>query len=329
MDRFKSFEQDLSIVNESNFDNIALALFQLQAEKNQVYHKYLTYLGVRPESVKHVEAIPFLPISFFKEHDVVSGEWKEEAIFLSSSTTGLHPSRHCVKSKTAYLNNTERIFRHFYGAPESFHFFALLPSYLEREGSSLVEMVRHLIDLSQSKYSSFYLNNTIALKEQLQLARSTAQKVLLIGVTFALLDLAEDSELDLSDCIVMETGGMKGRREEITRDELHRFLCSRFNVASVHSEYGMTELFSQAYSTGNGYFLAPPCMKIVVRDINDPFKPLGIGRAGGINVIDLSNIYTCAFVETQDLGQIRQDGSFEILGRIDNSDIRGCNLLVG
>lgn len=328
MRRLKSFEEELSTVNESDFDNIALSLFWMQAKENPVYQKYLTYLGVRPQSVNRIELIPFLPISFFTEQDVVTGQWKEETIFLSSATSGLGQSRHKVKSLEAYLSNATRIFSQFYGPLTNYHFFALLPSYLEREGSSLIEMVRHFIKLSQSEFSAFYLQNRGQLVKQIELAKATQKKVILLGVTFALLDLAEEVELDLSNCIVMETGGMKGRREEITREELHGFLGSRFNVPVVHSEYGMTELFSQAYSLGKGYFKAPPGMKLIIREINDPFKALNVGKTGGINVIDLSNIYTCAFVETQDLGRIRQDGSFEVLGRIDNSDIRGCNLLV-
>lgn len=329
MGSFKSFEEELSTVNEFNFDNIALSLFRLQAEQNPVYQKYLTYLGVKPQSITNVESIPFLPISFFKEHDVVTGDWKEETIFLSSATAGVGQSRHKVKSVEAYLKNATRIFIQFYGPITDYHFFALLPSYLEREGSSLIEMVRHFIELSRSEFSAFYHHSTSELVKQIEMAKSTQKKVLLLGVTFALLDLAEEVELDLSNCVVMETGGMKGRREEITREELHRFLGSRFNVPLVHSEYGMTELFSQAYSLGKGYFQASPGMKLTIRDINDPYKTLNMGKTGGINVIDLSNIHTCAFVETQDLGRIRQDGSFEVLGRIDNSDVRGCNLLVG
>ncbi len=329
MPAIKSFEHDLSNVNEFNFENIALSLFRWQAGENPVYRKYLTYLGVNPKSVSDIASIPFLPISFFKEHDVVTGNWNEETVFLSSATAGMDQSRHKVRSKAAYLKNASDIFQHFYGNMSDYHFFALLPSYLEREGSSLVEMMRHFIARSQSDLSAFYLHHRDELIKQLQQTKVAQKKVLLMGVTFALMDLAEQTELDLSHCLVMETGGMKGRREEITREELHGYLCSRFNVKSIHSEYGMTELFSQAYSKGKGYFNSPPGMKVIIRDINDPFKTLNEEKTGGINVIDLANIYTCAFVETQDLGRIRQDGSFEVLGRLDNSDIRGCNLLVG
>ncbi len=328
MNRFKSFERDLSRVNEDNFENIALSLFQFQAKENKVYQKYLTYLGVNIDRITTLDQIPFLPISFFKTHDVVTGDWTAESTFYSSSTTGATPSRHKVKSVQEYLNHSIQIFEGFYGPVNDYHIFALLPSYLEREGASLVVMVSHFIKESGSPYSAFYLNNLSELQAHLKKSHQD-RKVLLLGVSFALMDLAEKMELDLSDCIVMETGGMKGRRVELTRDELHQYLSQRFNVPSIHSEYGMTELFSQAYSKGQGYFQAPSGMKIVVRSINDPFEVLGKGKTGGINVIDLSNIYTCAFVETQDLGRIRQDGSFEILGRMDNSDVRGCNLLVG
>lgn len=329
MDTFKSFEKELSNVNESNFENIALSLFQYQAKKNKVYNEYITYLGVNPTNVNRLESIPFLPISLFKTLDIITGDWKPETTFLSSTTTGMIPSRHAVKSMAFYLRNATSIFKQFYGPVTDFHFFALLPSYLERDGSSLVAMVGHFIKESKSIYSSSYLQNRSELIQNLSKVDKAHGKIIVWGVSFALMDLAEGAELDLSNCIVMETGGMKGKREELTREEMHQYLCSRFHVNSIHSEYGMTELFSQAYSSGLGYFHAPPGMKIMVRDINDPFETLGSGKTGGINVIDLANIYTCSFVETQDLGRIRQDGSFEVLGRIDNSDIRGCNLLVG
>jgi len=326
---FKSFEKDLSTVNDGNFENIALALFQQQANENKVYQKYLTYLGVNVNGITRIDQIPFLPISFFKEQTVMSGQWKEEAIFYSSATTGATPSKHYVRDLNSYLTNAEGIFERNYGAVNNFHFLALLPSYLEREGSSLVAMANYFIQKSNSQHSSFYLNNKKDLIHILKRVDQLDRKVILLGVSFALLGLAEEYELDLSGCIVMETGGMKGRREEITRDELHRYLGSRWNAEFIHSEYGMTELFSQAYAKERGYFKAPPGMKVMVRSINDPFERLEVGKTGGLNVIDLANIYTCAFVETQDLGRIRQDGSFEVLGRIDNSDIRGCNLLVG
>lgn len=329
MASFKSFEADLSLVNESNFDNIALSLFRFQAKENLVYRDYLTHLGVNAQDIYSIDNVPFLPISFFKEHEVISGKWSPEATFLSSATTGTTQSRHLVFKLSSYLANARRIFESFYGSVANYHFFALLPSYLERSGSSLVAMVNYFISESHSTYSAFYLHDNESLLENLQRAIKSDKKVMLLGVTFALLDLAEKVEIDLSSCLVMETGGMKGRREEITREELHKILCHRFNLRNIHSEYGMTELLSQAYSTFGGYFKTPPWMKVMVRDINDPFQLLGANKIGGINVIDLANIYTCAFVETQDLGRLSQDGNFEVLGRIDNTDSRGCNLLVG
>jgi len=326
---FKSFEADLSQVNDGNFDHIALKLFRFQAEHNLIYKKYLTYLGVNPKVIDSVNMIPFLPITFFKDNTVVTGDWKEEHTFLSSATSGQNQSRHLVYSLEHYLHNAERIFEQFYGPISNYHFFALLPSYLERQGSSLIAMVDYFIRRSQSPYSAFYLNSSKEFLDRLDALRRDKKKVLVLGVTFALLDLAEKMELDLGHCLVMETGGMKGRRKEITRDELHSFLSNRFNIKNVHSEYGMTELFSQAYAQTMGYFKCPAGMKVLIRDLNDPFCELVVDKVGGINVIDLSNIHTCAFVETQDLGKVRQDGSFEVLGRIDNSDIRGCNLLVG
>lgn len=329
MHTFKSFEKDLSTINDSDFENIALSLFRLQANENKVYQKYITNLGVNIGDVKTMSQIPFLPISFFKDQVVMTGQWREETIFRSSSTTGSVPSKHYVKNFVSYLTNATRIFKSFYGSPEDYHFLALLPSYLERDGSSLVAMANYFIQQSGSSYSSFYLHNKRDLINTLKNIQQMDRTVILLGVSFALLDLAEEYDLDLEGCIVMETGGMKGRREEITREELHGYLKSRWNVSSIHSEYGMTELFSQAYALDQGYFRTPAGMKVLVRGINDPFERVEVGKTGGINVIDLANIYTCAFVETQDLGKIRQDGSFEVLGRIDNSDIRGCNLMVG
>jgi len=325
----KSFEKDLSTVNEGNFENIALRLFRLQARGNKVYNTYLTYLGVNIEGVTRLEQVPFLPISFFKDQMVVTGTWKPQTVFYSSSTTGATPSKHYVRDLGAYLQNCTRIFERFYGPLVDFHFLALLPSYLERKGSSLVAMAGHFMENSHSPLSSFYLSNVQDLLKVLEKANRLDRKTILLGVSFALMDLADKREMDLGNCMIMETGGMKGRREEVTREELHGYLCGRWNARAIHSEYGMTELFSQAYAPERGYFKTPPGMKVMVRGINDPFEYLGTGRTGGINVVDLSNIYTCAFVETQDLGRIRQDGSFEVLGRIDNSDIRGCNLLAG
>ena len=326
METFKSFEGFLNKVNGQNFEDIALALYQFQAENNKVYRSFITHLGRR--DVKSTDSIPFLPISFFKTQEIQSGVWTAETTFTSSGTGGPATSRHLVKDLSFYRHHAERVFVQFFGPLNHYHFLALLPSYLEREGSSLVAMADHFIRQSGSKHSRFYMNNQKELVYKLEELKNSEKKVVLLGVSFALLDLAEKYPLDLSQCLIMETGGMKGNRPEITREELHRYLCLRFNARFILSEYGMTELFSQAYSMGNGRFYAPSCVKIVIRDINDPFGRLPVGKTGAINVIDMANIHSCAFIETQDLGKIHQDGSFEVLGRMDNSDIRGCNLLV-
>jgi len=327
LDTYKSFEDSFYSVNEDNFRDIALRLFRFQAQNNQVYGQYLKYLNCKPEEILTLEKIPFLPISFFKTQSVKTGVWMAETEFTSSGTTGITTSKHPVKDLNFYLRLSEQIFERFYGAVEKYHILALLPSYLERSGSSLIAMIQHLINKSNSVHSGFYLNNYGELVQKIEFLKGGGKKIILWGVSFALLDLAEAFELDLSECIVMETGGMKGRRKEWTRQDLYEYLTHRFNVKAIHSEYGMTELFSQAYSSNGGYYKNPPWMKVLIRDINDPFL-IVTGKAGVINVIDLANFHSCAFIETQDLGRIDQKGSFEVLGRIDNSDLRGCNLLV-
>ena len=326
MKTIKSFEEDLYRINDQNFEDIAFELFKFQVEHNQVYRDFVTHL--HRKQVNSLEEIPFLPISFFKTHVIQTGTWIPETTFTSSGTTGETTSRHPINTLALYFENTERNFSHFFGSLENYHVLALLPSYLEREGSSLVAMAGHFIRKSKSAFSGFYLNQLDALVEKLQELKRSDRKVVLLGVTFALLDLAETYALDLSHCLIMETGGMKGRRQELTREETHRIICSRFNVRYILSEYGMTELLSQAYSFGQGRFLTPSTISVLIRDISDPFDREPVGQTGAINVIDLANIYSCAFIETQDLGKIHQDGSFEVLGRMDNSDIRGCNLMV-
>ncbi|MFZ5970633.1 MAG: acyl transferase [Bacteroidota bacterium] len=274
------------------------------------------------------DQIPFLPISFFKSRLVKTGSWPEEVVFTSSGTTGSVVSRHAVRQRHFYLHHSLRIFEHFFGRIDQYHVLALLPSYLEREGSSLIAMARHFIDQSQSPFSGFYLHNLAELHTQLGKLRGSNRKVLLLGVTFALLDFAEQYSMDLSHCMVMETGGMKGRRQELTRQEVHEILQSRLQISNVYSEYGMTELLSQAYSTGEGRFQCPPWMKVLLRDPEDPFDHAEMRQQGAINIIDLANFDSCAFIETQDLGKKDEQGYFEVLGRMDNSDIRGCNLLV-
>ncbi len=325
----QNFIHQLPQVNEANFDDIALSLFQIQSVHNPIYKQFVESLGVQPSKITSIDQIPFLPIEFFKNHRVITGDWQSTTEFTSSGTTGATTSKHAVWNVEFYLKNAQEIFERDFGSLANYHFFALLPSYLEREGSSLIAMMNHFIRESKSPFSGFYLHNYEELVTQLQEAKNSDRKVVLWGVSFALLDLAERFELNLKDAIVIETGGMKGRRKEMIREELHDLLTTRFHIDQIGSEYGMTELLSQAYSRGRGMYQAPPWMRIIVRDVNDPFKILEKGRTGGINVIDLANAHSCAFLETQDLGKWVQDGYFEVLGRIDNSDLRGCNLLVG
>lgn len=324
-----SFRERLFFINQESFEAFAIEVFRWQAAENALYKEYLSNLNINPLGVKRLEDIPFLPIAFFKDHIIKTGEWPAALTFLSSGTTGSHQSRHSIDAPWFYEQITRKIFEELYGPLHQCHFLALLPSYLEREGSSLIHMVRHFIEASGSPLSGFYLNN----EKEFLLAVSSLQgqqgRKILWGVTFALLDLAEKHALDLSDFIVMETGGMKGRRNEMVREEVHEFLQERFNVRHIHSEYGMTELISQAYALEKGRFSTPAWMRVLIRDVNDPFTILPVGRTGGINVIDLGNLHSCCFVETADLGKnVGPDHQFEVLGRFDNSDVRGCNLLI-
>jgi phenylacetate-coenzyme A ligase PaaK-like adenylate-forming protein len=325
----KGFDQVLSHMNAGSFDSIALELFQFQAQHNPVYHQYLKFLKIAPSTIHSLDKIPFLPISFFKTQKIRTGDWEPEVVFTSSGTTGSVTSQHSVRSLATYQKHSRQVFEQFFGPLSGYHILALLPSYLERQGSSLIYMVDYFIKQSESPHSGFYLHDLNALVKKLSELKSQNRKVILIGVSFALLDLAEKMKLDLAQCIIMETGGMKGRRQELTREELHGYLKNHFNVPKIYSEYGMTELLSQAYSMENGIFKCPPAMKILIRDISDPFSTPKTGQTGIINVIDLGNFNTCSFIETQDLGRVDPNGYFEVLGRMDNSDVRGCNLLVG
>lgn len=316
------------IKTEDEFVKIALKTFQFQAKNNPVYGQYIELLNIDVNSVDSLDKIPFLPIEFFKSHKVVSSENEAKAIFTSSGTSGNLTSRHYVPDLGIYEDSFTKGFEAFYGPVKDYCILALLPSYLEREGSSLIYMMEKLIKDSGHPNSGFYLNNHEELIAHLQDLKSQSQKILLLGVSFALLELAENHQLDLDDVIVMETGGMKGRRKELTREELHAIFTYRLGVKKIHSEYGMTELLSQGYSKGDSLFETPAWMKILIRDAYDPFSYEKTGRSGGVNVIDLANLNSCSFIETQDLGKIHADGKFEILGRFDNSDIRGCNLLV-
>lgn len=328
MDTFKSFNRDLYSVNDGNFLDIALQLFHFQAENNPVYKNFIQHLRIDARSVTTLHDIPYLPISFFKNNVLKTGDWKPEVVFTSSGTTGQQTSTHAVRSIDFYRNHAVRCFEYFFGDLRQFHFLALLPSYLERRDSSLVAMIEYFIDKSHSRFSGFYLHNTERLLEDAEKLRTDGKKTVVWGVTFALLDLAERYHPDLSHCIVFETGGMKGRRREITRTELHATLADSFGVKKIFSEYGMTELLSQAYSKGGNAFFCPPWMRIIARDMTDPMEKGLLNETAGINVIDFANVDSVAFIETEDIGKVFSDGSFEILGRFDNSDVRGCNLMV-
>jgi phenylacetate-coenzyme A ligase PaaK-like adenylate-forming protein len=317
------------IKNQTDFLEIALEVFNYQYDKNAVYQNFITSLGKNRDTVKTLTNIPFLPVEFFRNHKIVTGELPVEMIFESSSTTVVTPAKHYVNDLSLYEESFLNAFRLFYGNPGEYIIAALLPLYTEREGSSLVYMVDKLIRRSLHPLSGFYKGNIEDLIQAIKKAKAANRKILLFGVSFALLDLAEKQSPDLSGVIIMETGGMKGRRKEPTRSELHAILQEKFNVPSIHSEYGMTELMSQAYSKGEGIFYCPPWMKVMIRDPQDPLSLYSeTGRTGGINIIDLANINSCSFIATSDLGKLHVNGGFEVLGRFDNSDIRGCNLLV-
>ena len=293
-----------------------------------VYHEFCNYLKTEIHKVKTIQQIPFLPIQLFKSHAVISNSNDIEATFCSSGTTGMITSKHLVTDISLYEDSYRNAFSHFYGNIEDYVILALLPSYLDREGSSLVYMVDDLIKRSNNANSGFYLHNHEDLIPKLIALDEEGQNVILIGVTYALLDIVEKQNFNLKNTIVMETGGMKGKRKEMIREELHEQLCKGFGVSAIHSEYGMTELLSQAYSLGNGVFECPNWMQILVRDTQDALTYVDNGKTGGVNVIDLANINSCSFIATQDLGKKQTMNTFEVLGRFDNSDIRGCNLMV-
>ncbi len=317
------------IQTPEDFNQKAIAVFQHQFEHNAVYRSFCDLLCVHPSEVHQIKDIPFLPIQFFKSHEVVAASTKRtEKIFTSSGTTGTITSKHHVKDLGIYEQSFRQAFTHFYGNIEEYVVLALLPSYLEREGSSLIYMANDMIKHSKHPESGFYLNELDLLSTKLTALDEAGQKVLLLGVSFALLDLVERHTFDLKHTIVMETGGMKGRRKEIIREELHHTLQKGFGVSAIHSEYGMTELLSQAYSKGKGHFSCPPWMQVLTRETEDPLSLQTSGKTGGINIIDLANFHSCAFIATQDLGRVCADGTFEVLGRFDHSDIRGCNLMV-
>lgn len=314
-------------IDKIEFEQKALEVFQFQAKNCTVYADFLSFLNVDINAVNSIKDIPFLPIQFFKTHRILTNQNPIQQTFLSSGTGGIQ-SQHFVTDLSFYEKSYRKGFHHFYGNIEDYTVLALLPSYLERNGSSLIYMVDDLIKKSKNLESGFFLENTQKLTKIIQNSSKKDKKLLILGVSYALLDLVEAQKFDLKDAIIMETGGMKGRRKEMIRDELHTILCDGFGVDKIHSEYGMTELLSQAYSKGNGVFETPNWMKILVRDTEDALSLLSNGKTGGINVIDLANINSCSFIATQDLGKKLSDTTFEILGRFDNSDIRGCNLMI-
>lgn len=314
---------------ETDFNCLALEVFKFQANNNIVYRDYLMKLRVNPQSISHYLQIPCLPIEFFKTKEVVCGSINSNSTcFTSSGTMGQITSKHYVNDISLYEDSFIKGFELFYGNPADYCILALLPNYLERTGSSLVYMFDKLINISQQPQSGFYLHNIDELVDTIKTLKHQKQKTLLLGVTYALLDLAE-RQVELGDnFIVMETGGMKGRRKEMIKEELHTLLKNNLKIDSIHSEYGMTELLSQGYSKADGIFECSPWMKVLTRDVNDPFYYLDNQKNGGINVIDLANLYSCSFIETKDLGKKHSNGTFEIIGRFDNSDIRGCNLMI-
>jgi len=320
----------LNINSENDFTGTSLKVFDYQYNKNTVYQAFTKGLRKNQESIISFAELPFLPVEFFRNHQIITGTDPVRTLFESSGTTGsANPGRHYVTDLSLYEESFLKSFRIFYGEPEDFIILALLPSYTERTGSSLVYMADKLINMSRNPLSGFYRDKGEDLLRAIKSAKSQNKKILLLGVSFALLDLAEKFSPDLSGVTVMETGGMKGRRKEITRTELHKILTDKLNVSSIHSENGMTELLSQAYSKGDGIFYCPPWMKILIRDPQDPLTIYSEpGKTGGINIIDLANLNSCSFIATQDLGKLHHDGGFEVLGRFDNSDVRGCNLMV-
>jgi hypothetical protein len=322
---FIEFEKLVSQINENNFDEIAWRFFHFQAVHNDGYSAYLKYLKVNPKSLKSLEEIPFLPISFFKTHSIKTGQWPTQRIFKSSGTTESIRSSHHLWDEAFYLQQAERCFVQFFGPLSDFQIIALLPFY-DTVHSSLVAMARYFLSKTSSEYSGFFLSDFDRIARLVDRMNASKKKILLLGVSHALLDLVESGPWDFKELMVMETGGMKGRKKEITRAELHERIIEGLGVKRVSSEYGMAELSSQAYSSGDGIFGCGSAMRVVIKEVNDPFS---VATASGIiNVIDLANFHSCCFIETQDLGK-KSGSGFEVLGRADNSEARGCNLLMG
>ncbi len=326
MQSLNSFKTNLFRINNQNFEQHALDLFRFQYKNNQVYRDYIRYLNINPADVDAIEKIPFLPIQFFKKHTIKTGDFKPVHAFTSSGTTG-EKSAHFIEDLDFYKKVSAHIFTSFFGNLNQSVVLGLLPSYLERNDSSLVFMVNHFIEQSKNSNSGFYLHDLDVLAEKLKSLSKSREQIYLFGVTFALLDLAANFQIDNPNLVILETGGMKGTGRELIREDLHARLKKSFNKKEVFSEYGMTELLSQAYMKNNGLFYTPPWMKVFIREVHDPFCYAKNGQTGGINIIDLANAHSCAFIETEDLG-IRFDSGFQVIGRLDNSDLRGCNLLL-
>lgn len=320
-------EKQFEITSDEAFIIQALDIFRYQYTHNPVYHTYVDMRDVKAESVTKLEEIPFLPIEFFKNQDVICGNAPPQAIFKSSRTTGTERSRHLVTDLSVYRHSVQKGFSRFYGPPEDVQFLALTPTPEQDHDSSLIFMIQHLMDLSLSPENGYFLTSYSGLTARLMQRRSPRKKVMLIGLTYSLLHFAEKYPGDYGPLIIVETGGMKGRRKEMTREELHSILTEAFRVEMIHSEYGMTELLSQAWSQGNGLFSTVPWMKALIRDVNDPLSYVGRGQTGGINIIDLANQYSCSFIATQDLGRLHENGQFEVLGRFDASEVRGCSMM--
>ena len=317
-----------SISDEERFNAIALRIFGYQLQFNRIYHDYIESAGISVSGILNYREIPFMPIEFFKTHTILCGDEVPGKIFLSSGTTGTIRGRHKITDLTVYKESLIRGFEIFYGSPADYHILGLIPSPAENPDSSLVYMVTTLMDLGTGKEHGFFLHDLRVLEKVLNRYATSTDKMMLIGLPFALQDFVDTYQVSFPGLIVMETGGMKGRRKELIREELHKELCKGFGVKKIHSEYGMTELLSQAYSKGDGIFKCPPWMKILIREPNDPFQLLQVDSPGGINIIDLANYNSCSFIATQDIGKAYDDGSFEVLGRFDYSDLRGCSLLI-
>lgn len=310
------------------FDYVSILVFQYQYKYNPVFGDFCNHVNRTPDTVRDVSQIPYLPVTAFKHNKVVSGIWSEEAVFRSSATTGSVRSQHFVRDTQWYLNNTVQIWNQYYSPPETYCFLALLPGYLERSDASLVAMADCFMKKSVYSESGFFLNDYIALYERLMLCRDKNIPTVLFGVSFALLDFCENFQIDFPELTIIETGGLKGRYKNMTREAIHHRVIAAFGVKDVHSEYGMTELFSQAYARSQGLFIPPDVMKVSAMQINDPFETESFGKSGVMAIIDLWNVDSCSFIQTEDVGIVNADGSFKVLGRLDHSEVRGCNLML-